>query len=168
VDNTGGARIATEHLIRIGRHAVATIAGPLDMGVGVARLEGYRAAVGKTSTPIIGYGDFSEASGAAAMRVLLETNPEIDAVFAASDPMALGALRVLRDSGRRVPEDVALVGFDDSLLAGQTDPTLTSVYQPVEEMGRAMAALLYDLIRGVTPPEPYVILGTHLVDRQSA
>ena len=80
---------------------------------------------------------------------MLELDPDIDAVFAASDPMALGAMRVLREHGRRVPEDVAIVGFDDSILANQTVPTLTSVHQPIEEMGRTMAQLLYDRIRGV-------------------
>jgi DNA-binding LacI/PurR family transcriptional regulator len=165
VDNTGGARLATEHLMSIGRRRVATIAGPLDMGVGVARLEGYRSAV---DAPVIGYGDFSEQSGATAMRILLADHPDIDAVFAASDPMALGALRVLRDSGRRVPDDVALVGFDDSSLAQQSFPSLTSVHQPVEDMGRAMARLLFDRIRGEDPAQPYVILGTHLVRRESA
>ncbi len=168
VDNIGGARIATEHLLTIGRRHVATIAGPLDMGVGVARLEGYRMALGHNAAPMIGYGDFSEGSGLAAMRTLLDEHPAIDAVFAASDPMALGALRALRERDLRVPEDVAIVGFDDSPLANQTDPTLTSMHQPVEEMGRAMAQLLYDKIRGVEPPEPYVILTAHLVRRQSA
>ncbi len=168
VDNMGGARLATEHLIGIGRRHVATIAGPLDMGVGVARLEGYRLALGAEHEPIVGYGDFSEESGAKAMRALLESHPDIDAVFSASDPMALGALRVLRDSGRSVPGDVALIGFDDSMLARQTQPSLTSVHQPVEEMGRAMAQLLYDLIRGAEPANHHVILGTSLAKRESA
>jgi DNA-binding LacI/PurR family transcriptional regulator len=116
---------------------------------------------------LIGYGDFSEASGIVAMRTLLATHPDIDAVFAASDPMALGVLRVLRETGRRVPEDVAVVGFDDSVLASQTLPTLTSIHQPVEEMGRVMARLLYHKISGDEPAQPYVILGTHLVERDS-
>jgi DNA-binding LacI/PurR family transcriptional regulator len=101
------------------------------------------------------------------MRTLLAGGADVDAVFAASDPMALGALRVLRDAGRDVPGDVAVIGFDDSVLARQTDPALSSVHQPVEEMGRAMARLLYDRIRGVPPEQPYVILGTHLVLRAS-
>ncbi len=97
VDNSGGAQQATEHLLKIGRRRVATIAGPMDMGVGVARLDGYRAAMeaaGQSADPsLIGYGDFSEDSGALAMRTLLRAHPDVDAVFAASDPMALGALR---------------------------------------------------------------------------
>jgi len=171
VDNIGGAQLATDHLIGIGRRVVATIAGPQDMVAGVARLIGYRRAIEadpKIAAPIIAYGDFTEESGGAAMHTLLEAHPDLDAVFVASDPMALGAMRVLREHGRRVPEDVAIVGFDDSVLAGQTDPTLTSVHQPMEEMGRAMAQLLYDRIRGVASAEANVILGTYLVHRQSA
>ena len=172
VDNIGGARLATEYLIRNGRRTIATITGPQDMGVGAARLAGYRDAIAaaaiETAPDLIGHGDFSEASGVAAMRGLLAARPDIDAVFAASDPMALGAMRVLRDESRRVPEDVAVVGFDDSVLASQTLPALTTVHQPVEEMGHAMVRLLYDKIRGIEPVEPYVILGTHLVARDSA
>ena len=84
----------------------------------------------------------AEESGAAAMRELLDRHPDLDAVFAASDPMALGAMRVLRRAGRRVPEDVAVIGFDDSTVARHTDPPLTTVHQPIEEMGRQMARLL--------------------------
>ncbi len=168
VDNIGGARHATEHLLGLGRKRVATIAGPQDMGPGVARLRGYHAAIAGTAEPIVAYGDFGEESGVIAMRALLAEHPDVDAVFVASDPMALGALRVLREHGRKVPEEVAVVGFDDSVLANQTDPTLTSVHQPVEEMGRTMARLLYDLIRGVDLVDPHIILGTHLVRRQSA
>jgi len=173
VDNSGGARQATEHLIGIGRRRVATIAGPLDMGVGVARLDGYRAAIEAAGLPadpgLIGYaGDFGEESGAVAMRELLAARPDVDAVFAASDPIAMGALRVLRESGRSVPDDVAVVGFDDSPMARQSAPSLTTVHQPVEEMGRAMARLLYDRIRGEDGGDQYVILGTHLVRRDSA
>jgi DNA-binding LacI/PurR family transcriptional regulator len=168
VDNRGGARLATSHLIGLGRRFVATIAGPQDMGVGVARLRGYREAMAGVARELVAYGDFSEESGAAAMRQLLGAEPRIDGVFAASDPMAFGAMRVLREHGRHIPDDVALIGFDDSLIAAQTNPTLTSVNQPVDEMGRAMARLLYDRIRGREPEGRHIILGTHLVRRASA
>ena len=82
--------------------------------------------------------------------------------------MAVGALRALRDAGRRVPEDVAVVGFEDSPIAAQTDPPLTTVYQPVEEMGRQMVRLLLARIRGEDLRPPYVLLDTHLVHRASA
>ena len=172
VDNTGGARLAVEHLVGLGRREIAVIAGPQDMGVGVDRLTGYRDAVARAGlTPderLVGYGDFSEESGAAAMRSLLADRPGIDAVFAASDLMAVGAMRVLKETGRRIPADVAVVGFEDSVLAKQTDPPLTTVHQPVEEMGREMARLLLDLIRGEARPDESVTLDTHLVRRSSA
>lgn len=172
VDNAGGARQAVDHLAASGRRRVATIAGPQDMGVGVARLAGYRAACRQaglvTDEDLIAYGDFSEQGGGASMRELLSREPGLDAVFVASELMAMGALRTLREAGRRVPDDVAVIGFEDSPLAGQTDPPLTTVYQPVEAMGREMARLLLSRIRGDEPALPYVLLDTHLVIRQSA
>jgi DNA-binding LacI/PurR family transcriptional regulator len=172
VDNAGGARLAVGHLSGLGRRRIAVIAGPQDMGVGVDRLAGYRDAIAQAGlTPdegLIGYGDFSEESGAAAMRALLGAHPDIDAVFAASDLMAVGAMRVLKEQGRTIPVDVAVVGFEDSVLAKQTDPPLTTVHQPVEEMGREMARLLVDLISGEADPGSSVILDTHLVKHASA
>jgi DNA-binding LacI/PurR family transcriptional regulator len=171
VDNAGGARQATEYLITAGRRRVATIAGPQDMGAGLARLRGYRAASAAGGRPtngdLIAYGDFSEWSGEAAMRRLLDLTPDLDGVFAASDLMAFGALRALRDAGRRVPDDVAVVGFDDAPIARQASPPLTTVHQPVEEMGRQMARLLVALIGGDVP-ESAVVLDTRLVRRESA
>jgi DNA-binding LacI/PurR family transcriptional regulator len=171
-DNEGGARSAVEHLLARGRRTVAVIAGPQDMGVGVARLAGYHEALraaGQHSDPaLVAYGDFSEANGAAAMRTLLARRPDLDAVFAASDLMAVGAMRVLREAGRRIPDDVAVVGFEDSAIARQTDPPLTTVYQPVEAMGREMARLLVDLIKGGDAERAGVVLETHLVLRASA
>jgi DNA-binding LacI/PurR family transcriptional regulator len=193
VDNVGGGRLAVEHLVGGGRRLVGTIAGPQDMAVGVARLAGYREAVQQARLPfgddLIGYGDFSEESGAAAMRKVLQRCPEIDALFAASDLMAAGAMRVLKERGRRIPSDVAVVGFEDSVIARQTVPALTTINQPVEEMGREMARLLLDRLRdgggvgysggvggvaGVAGGgmnhhnHRSVILDTHLVRRASA
>jgi len=169
-DNVGGARSAVTYLLELPRRRVAVIAGPQDMAVGVSRLEGYRSAFETAGLPVderlIGYGDFSEASGEAATREILTRCPDVDAVFAASDLMAVGAMRALRDLGRRVPDDVAVVGFEDSVVARQTEPQLTSVFQPVEEMGRQMARMLVDLIRGEEPPRT-VLLDTHLVHRAS-
>lgn len=169
-DNRGGARQAVDHLVAIGRRCIATITGPQDMNVGVDRLAGYReglAAAGLDDTGLIALGDFSEARGVTAMRELLARRPDLDAVFAASDPMALGALRVLREQGRRVPEDVAVIGFDDSPSARHADPPLTTVHQPVERMGREMTRLLLDRIGGGPLTEPVVIVETHLVLRAS-
>jgi DNA-binding LacI/PurR family transcriptional regulator len=172
VDNAGGARQAVAHLAASGRRRIASIAGPQDMGVGLTRLAGYREACVEAGLPIdedlIAYGDFSEPSGVAAMRQLLARRPDLDAVFIASDLMAVGALRALREAGKRVPDDVAVVGFEDSALARQTDPPMTTVHQPVEEFGRQMARLLVSRIRGDQLSKPYVLLETHLVVRQSA
>jgi DNA-binding LacI/PurR family transcriptional regulator len=171
-DNEGGARGAVRHLLGLGRRRVAAIAGPQDMGAGTARLSGYRQELHAAGLPVdesrVGYGDFSEASGASAMRTLLGRHPDTDAVFASSDLMAVGAMRVLREYGRRVPHDVAVVGFEDSVIARQTDPSLTTVHQPVEAMGREMARQLIGYIRADEIPEPLVVLDTHLVIRASA
>jgi DNA-binding LacI/PurR family transcriptional regulator len=164
-DNRGGARDAVAYLKEKGRQRIATITGPQDMMAGIARLDGYRDVAGPG---IVAHGDFSEESGAAAMTRLLEIDPHLDAVFAASDAMAAGALCVLRDRGLRTPEDVAVIGFDDSVIARHTDPPLTSVNQPIEEMGEEMVRLLLAKIDGVEPADPEVVLSTSLVLRRSA
>ncbi len=165
-DNRGGARQAVQHLIERGRRRIASISGPQDMQVGVDRLLGYREL--NPGPDLVVQGDFSEESGAVAMRELLARAPDLDAVYAASDPMAIGAMHVLRTSGRAIPGDVAVVGFDDSRMAPHTDPPLTSVHQPVEKMGRAMAELLVSRIQGAAPEATAVILDTHLVVRESS
>ncbi|MFE2421580.1 LacI family DNA-binding transcriptional regulator [Streptomyces hokutonensis] len=171
-DNSGGARIAVEHLLAEGRRTIGTITGPLDMDAARARLDGYREAlehVGMTvDDDLIAYGDFREEGGRAAMRELLRRRPGLDAVFAASDVMASGAMLELRASGLRVPHDVAVVGFDDSIVARHTDPPLTSVRQPLEEMGRTMAHLLLHEIAHRDGDHRGVVLPTRLVVRESA
>ena len=164
-DNRGGAREAVEHLRRSGRRRIATITGPMDMAPGLARLDGYRDVEGQG---IVAHGDFSEESGAAAMAWLLDRHPDIDAVFAASDMMAAGALRAMRERGLSAPGDIAVIGFDDSVIARHTDPPLTSVHQPIEEMGRQMVRLLLAKIDGADPGPGGPVLGTRLVVRGSA
>ncbi|MGW5780687.1 LacI family DNA-binding transcriptional regulator [Streptomyces sp. NPDC003863] len=168
VDNLGGARAATAHLISLGRTRVATICGRLDTEVGRARYRGYQdamlAAGLEPYPPEVG--DFTEASGAAAMAALSARHPHLDGVFAASDNMGAGALRTLREAGRRVPADVAVVGFDDLAVARVADPPLTTVHQPVEGLGREMARMLVALINGQDPTP--LILPTRLVTRASA
>ncbi|GAA2667229.1 MULTISPECIES: LacI family DNA-binding transcriptional regulator [Nonomuraea] len=170
MDNRGGARQAVKYLVSKGRSRIATIAGPQDMGVGVDRLAGYRDALLATGLQeIVIYGsDFSEESGMTAMRTLLAEHPELDAVFTASDPMALGAIRVLKESGKDVPGDVAVIGFDDSPAGAHSSPALTTVHNPSEAMGRQMAHLLVSRINGERLEQPVVILDTHLVIRDSA
>ncbi|GAA2317773.1 LacI family DNA-binding transcriptional regulator [Streptomyces violaceusniger] len=174
-DNTGGAQSAVEHLIGRGRETVATITGPLDMYVAQCRLEGYSAAVRaagrEVEAELVASADFTEEGGRRAMRQLLSQRPDLDGVFAASDVMAAGARQVLREHGRRVPDDVALVGFEDSAVARHMDPPLTSVRQATEEMGRAMVRVLLEEIDGHsdrTAKRPQMVLPTQLVRRESS
>jgi DNA-binding LacI/PurR family transcriptional regulator len=167
VDNRSGAGNAVEHLVGEGRRTIATIAGPQDMAPGVDRLAGYRDVVGETADPmLVAYGDFSEASGERAMAELLQAHPSLDAVYVAADLMAAGSLRALRRAGRRIPDDVAVVGFDDLDLAQHTDPPLTTVRQPTVGMGQEMAKLLLALADG--PAQSPVLLPTELIIRDSA
>jgi DNA-binding LacI/PurR family transcriptional regulator len=172
VDNGEAARSAVRHLAALGRRRIATIAGPQDMGVGVDRLEGYLEGLAEAGFPrdtaLVATADFTYEGGAAAMRRLLETAPDLDAVFAASDLMGAGALSVLRAAGRRVPEDVAVVGFDDSPLAAAMEPGLTSVRQPIEEMGRELVRLLAESIERGHRATRRVLLSTELVPRGSS
>ncbi|MBI3752319.1 MAG: LacI family DNA-binding transcriptional regulator [Chloroflexi bacterium] len=172
VDNRDGARAAVRHLVSLGRRRIATLAGPLDMAVGSDRLEGYRDALAESGLPhdrrLEAHGEFTYESGASAMRRVIHAAPDVDAVFAASDLMAAGAMSVLRAAGRRVPEDVAVVGFDDSPLAVTTDPPLTSVRQPVEEMGGDLVRLLADAIDREIRTVRHVLLSTELVPRASS
>jgi DNA-binding LacI/PurR family transcriptional regulator len=167
-DNYGGARLGVEHLIRTGRTRIATIAGPPDTNVTQARTRGYREALAIAG--LVPHGeqnaDFTEPGGAEAMRALLAGHPDLDAVFAASDSMARGALQVLREHGRSVPGDVAVVGFDDVPAALTAEVPLTTIHQPIEAMGREMARMLMEVLDGGAPSP--VILPTRLVVRDSA
>jgi DNA-binding LacI/PurR family transcriptional regulator len=174
-DNRGGAREAVRHLVGLGRSRIGHITGALDQTSAADRLDGYRDVMGDADPRLIAESDFTPAGGERAMRELLENRPDLDAVFAANDLTASGALRVLRERGLRVPEDVAVVGFDDMLpVAEQTDPPLTTVRQNIEEMGRLMARLL---LRGLDRDDSEedagglpdsVVLPTTLVRRASA
>ncbi|MGW0331860.1 LacI family DNA-binding transcriptional regulator [Streptomyces sp. NPDC003011] len=172
-DNRGGARQAVRHLVGLGRSHVAHITGPLDQTSAADRLDGFRDVLPDADPRMVVEGDFTPAGGELAMRELLDRCPGVDAVFAANDLTAAGALRVLREHGRRVPEDVAVIGFDDMLpVAEQTDPPLTTIRQDIEEMGRLMARLL---LRGPERPTtakeaapPGVVLPTTLVRRATA
>lgn len=167
-DNRGGARQAVEHLVHSGRKRIATITGPLDMDVGVARYDGFRDALSAAGRPAdqVAHGDFSPESAVRAMSELLGKYPDLDAVFAASDSMASVVLNILRDHGRRVPDDVAVVGFDDRPLGQHTSPPLTTVHQPIRSLGYEMARMLIALIKG--DPVSSLILPTKLVIRESA
>jgi DNA-binding LacI/PurR family transcriptional regulator len=168
-DNVGGAQAAVDHLLATGRRRIATIAGPRDMAAGVDRLLGFtRTMEAAGLEAVVGRGDFSLASGEHAMTRLLERRPALDAVFAASDLMAVGALRALRRAGRRVPEDIAVIGFDDDPIAQYTQPPLSTIRQQVEEQGSTMARQVLALIENTPGPDPETLLPTSLVCRESA
>jgi len=172
VDNVGGARMAVEHLIRLGHQRIATITGPLDMVAGQDRLNGYRQALQARGIPVeeelIAEGDFTESGGMAAMQRLLPASPS--AVFVASDTMAIGALKALRQAGRPVPQDIALVSFDDIPIASAIDPPLTTVRQPIERLGSMAIEVLLSVIEGPSEegaPVHRIVLPTELVIRAS-
>ena len=170
VDNQDGAREIVTYLLRLGYARVATIPGPHNMIAGADRLEGYKAALrarGITPDPaLMVEGDFSEGGGYAAMQRLLAHAP--DAVFVASDAMALGALRALREVGKRVPDDIALASFDDMPFAAHTEPPLTTVRQPIHRMGAIAAETLIDVIEHRDSPPRRIILPTEMVIRASS
>ncbi|WP_328321725.1 LacI family transcriptional regulator [Kribbella sp. NBC_00382] len=166
-DNVGGATKAVQHLLDQGRQRIATISGPLDMQAAQERLNAYRQSLQDSDRrSIVALGDFTRISGADAMRQLLQDDPHLDAVFAANDLMAIGALRTLREAGRRVPDDVAVVGFDDIEAALYTAPPLTTVRSPMGEQAASTVRLLLDLLANGSADS--VILPTELILRESA
>lgn len=170
VAHRDGARLAAEHLLAGGRRRIATITGPLNVPAGQERLAGFRdtlASRGHSHIPVA-QGHFTQESGEAAMRWLLAEHPDLDAVFAANDLMATGACHALREHGRRVPEDVAVIGFDDSSAASACRPPLTTVRQPVEAMAAEMARLLIDSLSSPDRAASSVIFEPSLVVRESA
>jgi LacI family transcriptional regulator len=170
VENREGAREAVAHLIRLGHRRIGVINGQLQMEAAQARRDGYKQALLEAGIAIeselMVEGDYSEPTAYAAMLKLLDLAPPPTAVFAASDTMAIGALRAIRDRGMRVPEDVALIGYDDLPLAAHATPPLTSVNQPVSDMGAHAVRLLVEQIRDEEPGGS-VRLPARLVVRES-
>ncbi len=171
VDNVAGGREATRVLIDRGCSRIGTVAGPIDMTASVDRLQGWHEAMaaGGQSADAIAFGDFTEAGGEQAARELLEQHPDLDGIAVASDLMAVGVLRVLAETGRRVPDDVAIVGYDDLGVAERTTPPLTTVRQPIVEMAeRATRLLLEQLDESGPSGAMRVIIPPAIVRRASA
>ncbi|MFD5874734.1 LacI family DNA-binding transcriptional regulator [Streptomyces sp. NPDC060322] len=169
-DNRGGAREAVRHLVSLGRRRVAHIAGPRDQTSALDRIDGFHDVLPDAEPDLVEEGDFTVEGGARAMARLLDARPDLDAVFVSNDMMASGALRVLRERGVRVPDDVAVVGFDDmASVAEATEPPLTTIRQDVEGMGRLMVRLLMERLNSGTGDWPEsVITPTELIRRASA
>ncbi len=169
VDHIGGVIMAVQHLIGLGRRRIATIAGPQDMIAGVDRLKGYQKALDAAGLAAhSAIGDFTRESGIRGMNQLLADDPNLDAVFVASDMMAHGALQALKATGRTVPGDVAVIGFDGFEIGRYSEPPLTTIRQPATEMGRTMARQMLALVNDEPDVPPAVVLPTELVIRASA
>jgi DNA-binding LacI/PurR family transcriptional regulator len=166
-DDREGARQMARYLLGRGHRRIAMIAGPKTVG-GEERLRGYHDILGRKALKrlVVSATDYSHESGVIAMRQLLAASPDIDAVFVASDLLASGALMELRRAGRRVPDDVAVGGFDDSRIARETDPPLTTIRQPLELVSREMVDVLLRLIRREEVSSR--LLPTELIVRESA
>ncbi|GAA5205712.1 LacI family DNA-binding transcriptional regulator [Streptomyces thinghirensis] len=170
LDHRAGGRLAGEHLLGRGCRRIAVIGAPPDLRAGRERLAGFRDALARAGhdSPPVAEGVFTLDSGAVAMAALLRDHPAVDGVFAANDLMAQGACQVVRELGRRIPEDVAVVGFDDSSIAVTCRPPLTTVRQPVEEMAAAMARMLDEQVQGTRTEPRTLVFEPELVVRESA
>ena len=171
VDDEKAAFEATTYLLRLGRVRVATITGPLATSSGRERFIGYRRAITEAPgglQPLTAQGDWSPRSGRMAARRLLSHQPSFDGLFVASDLMALGALGALAEAGRRVPDDVALVGFDDSAAATMAEPPLTTVHQPFDRVATEAVRIVNELIASNEREPAHIVLPTKLVRRRSA
>jgi DNA-binding LacI/PurR family transcriptional regulator len=170
VDNIAGAETGTQHLLDIGRRRLGSISGPIDMPAGIDRFTGFQRTLERAGLPAdaVEHADFTAVSAAAAMRRLLERRSDLDGLFVASDLMATGALDVLREQGYAVPDDIAIVGFDDSPAAVGAAVPLTTISQPSAEMGFAMADMLLRLLAGDTDVPHRNIMPTRLIRRASA
>jgi LacI family transcriptional regulator len=170
--NWAGGMSATEHLLSLGHRRIGFIAGPKQLLCSRARLDGYRAALDAAGVPLdealVQPGDFYTEAGFAGGRRLLELPDPPTAVFAASDQMAFGVYEAVRRRGLRVPEDVSVVGFDDLPESRWASPPLTTVRQPLVQMGLVAARTVLRMSRGEQIETPRVELATELVTRDSS
>lgn len=169
-DDLTGGRIATEYLIRTGRQRIGFLGGPAEEMEVQKRLKGYETALINAGRSIdrdlLAYGDYTSVTGAEAMRLLLQRNPDLDAVFVNSDLMAIAAINVLQSCEKRVPEDVAVIGYDDLSIAALNNPPLTTVRQNVNLAGRLLASNLVQYLE--TGVVTNVTIPVELVIRKSA
>ncbi|UFU03695.1 LacI family transcriptional regulator [Ruania suaedae] len=169
-DNVAGGAIAATRLLERGCRRIGTVSGPMSMTGGVDRLEGWRRAVSEAglATDAVTHGDFTVESGARATAELLQAHPGLDGIFVASDLMGVGAMQVLAERGLRVPEDVAVVGYDNLGVAERTTPRLTTVYNPLVEMVAAATGTLLAMVDGGPAPAAPQVLTPALVEGGTA
>jgi LacI family transcriptional regulator, repressor for deo operon, udp, cdd, tsx, nupC, and nupG len=171
VDNVLGAVAAVNHLVTLGHHHIGFVSGPAASPLTSDRRRGYELALREAGIALdeglIASGDFSAESGLAAVEILLARKSRFTALFCSNDEMAIGAIRALKSARLRVPEDVSVVGFDDIRFAKYTDPPLTTVAQPKNELGREAMNLLMEILSGGDAPTRKRVLPTDLVVRGS-
>lgn len=171
VDNVDGARQATRYLLECGRRQIAMITGPTTWKSVSDRTRGYRLALEEAGVgfdpDLIAQGDWSYRSGYRAMQELLARGVSFSALFAQNDQVAIAAIRALREAGRRVPEDVAVVGYDDIPVAEYCDPPLTTIRQPMREVGEVATKLLIQAIEEPGTAQGEVLLKAELIRRCS-
>ncbi len=171
VDNVDGGLQATECLIQLGHRQIGMITGPAGWKSVNDRTEGYRLALERAGIPyddtFIEGGDWSYAGGYEAMQRLLSKAPQITALFAQNDRMAIGAMRALREAGRKIPDDVAVVGYDDIPAAAYCQPPLTTIRQPMQQVGEIATRLLIELVNDSDVERKEVLLKTELIRRET-
>ena len=169
-NNCQGAFDAMRYLIQLGHRRIGMVAGPFRESPSSERLTGYRDALTQYAIPydesLVQYGDFSRQSGYTCARALLGLEKPPTAIFASNDPMAFGVMKAIQQVGLRIPEDISVIGFDDITSSAETHPPLTTVRQPLREMGRVGAQIILDMLRG-HPHLPKVELRTSLILRDS-
>lgn len=171
VDNYSGARAATEYLIGLGHKRIGFVSGPKGYGATSARLRGYKEALLAAGIAfeecLVAQGDFFQPSGFAAGKKLLSLRQAPSAIFVSNDLMAFGVMEAIKEQGMRLPTDISVIGFDDIPMASQVYPPLTTVRQPLYEMGVAAARMMMAMLRGVEPPSRRITLLTELVERST-
>jgi LacI family transcriptional regulator len=170
-DDEQGGYEATRYLLALGHTAIATILGPENEECTIDRWEGYHRALAEAGVEpvgsLVGKGDWSIKSGGKAMQAMLDSAEPFSGVFVQNDRMAMGAIRALREAGRRVPQDVSIVGYDDIPFAPYIDPPLTTIQQPIDSFGHHGARLLIDTIRNRNHKPKHIRLNAQLIERQS-
>jgi DNA-binding LacI/PurR family transcriptional regulator len=171
ISNFDGGHAATSHLTALGHRRIACITGNMHFGCGLQRLDGYRRALEEAGIPfdpaLVRHGDFSQPAGYVCAQELLALSPRPTAIFASSDPMAMGVYTAAYEAGLSVPDQLSVVGFNDTPEVLQMRPQLTTVHQPIFEMGGEAVRLLQQLLDAPAAATPIVELPTHLVVRQS-
>jgi DNA-binding LacI/PurR family transcriptional regulator len=169
IDDEAAAFTVASYLAGRVEGPIGTVTGPLQTSSGLERLDGFRRALGDRFRPdLVATGDWSLYSGRQGAEMLLQHHPGLRGLFVASDLMAVGAIGALRTAGRRVPEDVAVVGFDDSAAATMVEPALTTIRNPIEQTAIEALRILEDQIAGRVHAPVHLVLGSELVERSSA